>query len=166
MSYKTTTESADITDNSYYKYIGYKQNNYCIQKYFSKENVNMISKKITNLLKGVGQNNRPIIIPDKTIYSVMSEIYNSYRPPTGDIYSRYIVSSGTTSESYVENMVDQVIEVIVTDVRNNIEIEENNKKLTIWTTLYGDFNDNGLRQHSFIKINNKRPTPFQFHMRY
>ena len=45
-------------------------------------------------------------------------------------------------------------------------MEENNKKLSIWTTVYGDFNAHGLRQHPPIKIRKKRPDPFQFHMRY
>jgi hypothetical protein len=96
----------------------------------------------------------------------MNDIYESYRPPTGDIFSRYIVPSGTSSESYVQNMIDQVIEVITSDVRNNLGMEECNKKLSIWTTVYGDFNSSGLRQHAPIKVRNKRPTPMLFQMNY
>ena len=41
-----------------------------------------------------------------------------------------------------------------------------NEKLTIWTTLLGDFNEHGLRQYPPIKLRNKRPDPMLFHMRY
>ena len=74
--------------------------------------------------------------------------------------------SGNSSESYVQNMIDQVIEVITSDVSNNLEMEENNRKLSIWTTVYGDFNQSGLRQHAPIKIRKKRPQPLMFNMNY
>lgn len=155
-----------ICDSNYVKYVGYEQSNTCVKKYFSKSNVNTISRKITELLQGVDPENRPIVVPDTTICSVMSDVYDSYRPPTGDIHSRYIVPSGTSSESYVQNMIDQTIEIITSDVKNNLEMEEHNRKLTIWTTVYGDFNDHGLRQHPPIKLRNKRPAPMQFNMNY
>ena len=96
----------------------------------------------------------------------MNDIYDSFRPATGDIYSRYIVPNGMSTQSYVQSMVNQVIEVIVSNVKNTLEIEANNEKLTVWTTLYGDFNKDGLRQHPPIKTRNKRPTPMQFNMNY
>jgi len=155
-----------ICNDGYIKHVGYSQNNECIKKYFDAITVKTISHKITQLLQGVDPQNRPIIVPTKTIYRVMNDIYDSYRPPVGDIHSRYIVPSGTSSESYVQNMIDQVIEVITSDVSNNLEMEENNRKLSIWTTVYGDFNQNGLRQHAPIKIRKKRPQPLMFNMNY
>lgn len=156
----------NLSDFGYIKHVGYKENNSCIKKYFDDSTVRTISHKVTELLQGVDPQNRPIIVPNNTIYSVMNDIYDSYRPPTGDIFSRYIVPSGTSSESYVQNMIDQVIEVITSDVRNNIGMEEYNKTLSIWTTVYGDFSEHGLRQHPPIKTRNKRPAPFQFMMNY
>ena len=155
-----------IIDDNYIKHVGYKQNNICISEYFSENTVKIISQKVTQLLEGVDPNNRPIIVPDKTIYSVMDSIYTNYRPPTGDIYGRYNVPSGSSSESYVQNMIDQVIEVIVSDVKSNLGMEECNSKLSIWTTVLGDFNKHGLMQHPPIKIRNKRPAPMQFNMNY
>ena len=155
-----------IRDDNYIRNVGYKEDNQCIRKYFSTNTLRIISAKITELLMGVDPENRPIIVPDKTISSVMSEIYNSYRPPTGDIYSRYIIPSGTNSDDYVQNMIDQTIELITSDVRNNLGMEEINKHLTVWTTVYGDFNRHGLRQVPPIKIRNKHPAHFQFHMNY
>ena len=154
-----------ICDDNYIKHVGYFPNN-CIKEYFNAKTVKLISNKITQLTLGVDENNRPIIVPNKTICKIMNDIYNTYKPPTGDIYSRYNVSSGITSENYVQNMIDQVIEIIVSDIKNNLEMEENNRKLSIWTTVYGDFNEHQLRQHPPIKIRNKRPASMQFNMNY
>lgn len=155
-----------ICDDNYIKHVGYSESNECIRKYYDESTVRTISRKVTELLQGVDPQNRPIVVPNKTICSVMNDIYSSYRPPTGDIYSRYIIPSGISSESYVQSMIDQTIEVIVSDVSNNLEMEENNKKLSVWTTVYGDFNEHGLRQHPPIKVRHKRPNPFEFHMHY
>ena len=157
----------EIKDDNYNRYVGWDGGDEYVKKYFSEGTIRIISAKIIELLKGVDPHGRTIIVPDKTILSVMSDIYKSYRPPTGDIHTRYIVSPGSLyRDNYIQNMIDQTIEVITSDVRNNIGIEENNKKLTVWTTVYGDFNLHGLKQTSQIKIRNRHPQLFQFHMRY
>jgi len=154
-------------DENYYRYVGWNGGDDQIKKYFSDGTVRIISAKIIDLLQGVDPQGRTIIVPDKTILSVMNDIYESYRPPVGDIHTRYIVPTGSLyRDNYIQNMIDQTIEVITSDVRNTIGIEENNKKLTVWTTVYGDFNRHGLQQTSQIKIRNKHPAHFQFHMRY
>lgn len=156
-----------ICDNNSLRYVGWEHSsdqNIC--GYFTTSTVNLISKKVTELTMGVDPKNRPIVVPAKTICGVMSDIYDSYRPSTGDIYTRYNVPSGQGPSSHVQNMIDQVIEVITNDIRVNMEMEENNRKLTVWTTVYGDFNQHGLMQHPKIKVRNKRPNPMEFHMRY
>lgn len=165
MEHAINIEDSDIDDN-YIKYIGYSEPNNYIKKYYSKETVKIISNKVTQLTLGVDPQKRPIVVPDTTIHSVMNDIYTSYRPPTGDIYSRYVIPSGTGTDNYIQNMIDQVIEVIVSDIKTNIGMEENNKKLSIWTTVYGDFNENSLRQHPPIKVRNKKPASMQFNMNY
>ena len=165
MEYATKVDGY-ICDDNYVRYVGYKEDNVCIREYFGTKTVRTISNKVTELLQGVDPDNRPIIVPDKTICDMMSSIYNTYSPPTGDIYSRYIIPTGTSSESYVQNMIDQVIEVITSNVKNSLGMEENNRKLSIWTTVYGDFNEHSLRAHAPIKVLNKRPQPFMFNMHY
>jgi hypothetical protein len=166
MEYASKICNAPICDSNFMRHVGWEESNGCIKKYFSKETVDIIARKITELTLGVDPKNRPIVVPSKNICSIMSEVYQSYRPPTGDIYGRYNVPSGTGPESYVQNMIDQTIEIITNDIRNNLGMEENNRKLTIWTTVYGDFNEHGLRAHPPIKVRNKRPNPMEFHMRY
>ena len=166
MEYASKICDGTLCDLNYLRYVGWDESNECVRKYFSKETADIISKKVTELTMGVDPKNRPIMVPLTTICGIMSEVYQSYRPPTGDIYSRYIVPSGTGPQSYVQNMIDQVIEIITSNVRNSLEMEENNRKLTIWTTVYGDFNEHGLRQHAPIKVLNKRPNPMEFNMKY
>lgn len=159
--------SAKIQDDNYYRHVGWNGGDYYCKTYFSEATIRTISSKITDFLQGVDPEGRSIVVPDKTILSVMSDIYKSYKPPVGDIHSRLIVSTGNIyRDNYIQNMIDQTIEVITSYVKNTIGIEENNKKLTIWTTVYGDFNRHGLQQTPQIKIRNKHPTHFQFHMRY
>jgi hypothetical protein len=160
------TKLNEICNLDKMRYVGYSESNECISKFFSQSTVNMISKKCSDLLMGVDPQNRRIIVPDDIICNVMSSVNESYRPAVGDIYSRYIIPSGENGVTMVQNMIDQVIEIITSDIRNSMEMEQNNKKLTAWTALYGDFNKHNLRAHPPIKVLNKRPTPFQFHMRY
>ena len=154
-----------VRDKGFDRYAGYQQG-YEYHQYFDAKTVSIISKKITELLMGVDRYNRPIIVPDRTILDIMDTVKLYFRPQTGDIYSRYNIPDGNNCPSYIQQMVDQTIEIIVSDVRNNLETEENNRKLTVWTTLLGDFNKDGLRGHDVIKILEKRPNPFQFNMNY
>lgn len=155
-------------DSSYMRHVGWEESNTCIKNYYSRDTVKIISRKVTELLHGVDPQNRPIIVPDHIIANVMDTVYNTYRPETSDIYARYNIpsSSQASSESYVQNMIDQTIEIITADVKNNLGMEECNSKLSVWTTVLGDFNSNGLRSHPQIKLRNKRPTPLLFNMNY
>lgn len=137
----------------------------CLHKFYSTENINLISRKITQLLMGINKDNRPIVVPDKTICSVMGEVYENFRPETGDIYGRYnIPNRGATS--YIQRMIDEVINIITNDVKVNLGMDECNQKLTKWTTLLGDFNSEGLRSHSKIKLRERRPAPLLINMNY
>lgn len=131
---------------------------------FSKNNITQMSKKITELLQGVDKYNRPIIVPDSTIISVMSSVYENFRPEVGDIYSRYTIPNDI--EDYYSRIMNETINVIYLDVKGNLGMDDNNSKLTIWTTLLGDFNEHGLQSHSKIKLREKRPAPLQFNMNY
>jgi hypothetical protein len=165
MEYASLYENGDISsnacenicDDNFYRYVGYKENNDCIRKYFSKETVDSISLKVTELTLGVDPQNRPIIVPRNRICDVMSQIYYAYRPPTAAIYSRYVIPTNEPI-NYVQDMIDQTIEIIVSDIRNNLGMEECNSKLSVWTTVLGDFNTHGLIGHDVIKVRNKRPS--------
>ena len=165
MEFATKICNEDICDSNFMRYVGWEENS-CLQEYFNQKTVDLISKKVTELTLGVDPQNRPIVVADATICSIMSSVQEAFRPPTGDIHTRYIIPSGISPQSYVQQMINQSIQIITSDVTNNLEMAENNRKLTAWTTVYGDFNEHGLRQHAPIKVLNKRPDPMQFNMNY
>lgn len=154
----------EICNDQFIKHVGYIDN-ICIQNLYSKGNINKISCKITELLMGVNKDNRPIIVPDKTICSVMSAVYENFTPETGDIYSRYNIPKAQETD-YIQRIIDEVINIITADVKVNIGMEECNKNLSIWTTVLGDFNLHNLRSHSKIKLRERRPQPMAFQMNY
>ena len=154
-----------VLNSNYNKFVGYEQTQ-DLNDFFNQNTVQLISKKVSELLQGVHPENKRIVVPDKNIVAVMNQVYTNFRPPVGDIYSRYHIPSQGKTQDYTAEMIDQVIETITSYVRNTMEMEENNSKLTVWTKVYGDFNAHGLRRYSTMKVRLKRPATFQFHMKY
>jgi hypothetical protein len=155
----------EICDSNYMRYVGWDESNPAVQSLYSKETIKLISKKVTELTRGVDPENRPILVPDNRICEVLDGIYSNYRPNVGDIYTRYILPNNAQQDQ-VASVIDQAIEIIVGNIRNQIGMERNNEKLTAWIQLYGDFNTGGLRQHAPIKIREKRPSTMQFFQNY
>jgi hypothetical protein len=112
--------------------------------FFSKDNINYMSREITKKLNGVHPKNMNIIVPNKTIISVMDSIYNN-------------------TPKDIDKMIMMTISYISDYIRNEYEIEAQNSKLNIWVTNFGE--ETSLRQHSGIKLNEKR-TPLHFNMNY
>lgn len=162
----------EICNDNFVKHVAYSdtqvdENIYgptCEQIMFSHENIDQMSRKITQLLQGVDEKNRKIVVPKKAICSVLSNINGNYRPEIGCIYSRF-TQPGSGIDT-MQHIIDQAINVIVTDVRVNMGMEQANSKLTIWTTVLGDFNEHNLTSHSKIKLREKRPQPMMFNMNY
>lgn len=163
MEYATNLTD-DVPNTQFLKHSGYYENE-GTKILFSPKNIHKISCKITELLMGVDKHNRPIIVPNETIHSVMSNVYSNFRPETSDIFSRYNIPQQGT-QSYVQKIIDQVINIITTDVKTNLGMIEANEKLSVWTTVLGDFNEHGLRSHPTIKLREKRPMPMAFNMNY
>jgi hypothetical protein len=130
---------------------------------FNDENVQHYQSIIRELLKGVSS--RPILVSLDTIKSVLWQCYESRNPLVGDPYSRYIQASNV-NRTDLEDIVNRTINIIVSQIRNEYGMIENNKKLTKWTTVLGDFNAAGLRSHPPLKIRSKKPETMQFHMKY
>jgi hypothetical protein len=151
-------------DYNYIRYVGWNEND-CLKKLYSKESIDFISKKVTELTRGVDKKNRKIIVPNDIICKTIDSVYQVYRRPVGDIYSRYIVPNNEQQNS-IQSIMDQTIEVIVSYIRNEFGMIENNEKLTAWVQVYGDFNISGLRYHPIIKTLDKRPATMQFNMNY
>lgn len=153
-----------LIDQNFTRFVGWREEYPSISKFFSQETVNLISKKVSELTRGVHPKNKIIIVPDDAITGVMSTIFQYYRPQTGDIYSRYIIPNDSRND--INYMIDQVIEVITNHIINEYGMIEANNKLSAWVQVYGNFNTHNLTQTPPIKTRGKRPAVMQFHMNY
>lgn len=156
-----------IINDNFTRYSGYQDTSIVLQKmFFNINTVNTISSKLTQLLMGVDPFNRPIIVPNESIKNIMDSVYTNFRPETGDIFTRYIMPTGLNTDDYVQSMIDQTIEIIYNEVKTNLEMDEHNRSLSVWTTVLGDFNDHGLRSFPPIKVLDKHPAYMQFFENY
>ncbi len=160
--YKPQTNNV-ISDLKLIRNVGYTQP-LAISNWFSDENVDSISKKITELTFGVIEN-RPIIVPKTNITTVMSEVYSNYKYPIGDMYSRYTIPSDLPNSIFTD-LTNQVIEIFVSNIRTQYGMEQANSELSIWTTVLGDFNQHNLRSHPPLKIRNKKVRSMFFFENY
>lgn len=151
-----------FTQNVGFRYTG--ENSACLQNMFSQESIDSISKEITSRLRGLREDGRDIVVTDDVITSVLSNIQDTYRVNTGDIFTRYnMVRTPVSDYSY---MVAQTIDVIVNDISDEYQIIKNNMNLTVWTSVLGTENNHRLRSHDIIKIRKRRPAPMQFNLNY
>lgn len=135
------------------------------QKLFTRTTLRVIQNKVADYLTGVDPNGKRIIPSDRVVVAALFGVFKDHHPQTGDIYGKYSVVDPTQRDDYAY-IIDKTISLLVQGIRDEIGMAEQNQKLTVWTTLYGDFNEHGLRQFPPIKVNNKRPDPMLFHMRY
>jgi len=148
----------------YLRYVGYQENGY--NSLFSQNTINTISRKVTELTMGVDPQNRRIVVPNDSIIGVLNSIWENFVPNVGSIYSRYTIPSGENQSNRIQYVIDQTIEVLVSNIQTNYGMELSNSKLTVWTTVLGDHNEHGLRSHDIIKVSRKHPARMQFNMNY
>jgi len=157
-------------DQNSMRFVGWNKNwrsTGCLNELFSCSTVNTISRKVTELTMGIGEDDRPIVVPTETICSVMSEVFISQRPKVGDIYSRYIIpDSGLRND--VQEIIQKTIEIIYSNIKNSLGMEKCNSKLTIWDSVLGEGNNRGLQAISRgdVKIRHKRPQSMFFFSNY
>jgi hypothetical protein len=157
-----------MIDQNYNRYVGWQEASCSCKELFSPHTIKLISSKITELTEGVDDKNRKIVVPDQTIINVLNFYQDNYRPPTGDIYGRLNVPKKDPTD-YNQDVINETIERIVSDIKVNMGMAQNNAKLTAWTTVYGEFNEHGLRAVAPLTgniRNKKRPAPMQFNMNY
>ena len=136
------------------------------QHLFEPQTIKKISTKITQLLKGVDPAGRNIVYPEHRIKEIMGKVLTYYqRPGIGDIYTKYIIPNETPRNDF-EFIINQSINIIVKALKTEMEMENNNTKLSIWNSVLGDFNEKGLRAHPVLKIKKNRPQPMMFNMNY
>lgn len=150
-------------NDQYVKHVGYVDTNAAISAFFSLDTAKFLQRKIQELLSDYFS--QGVVVALDKIIALMNSVYEAYRPSTGDIYGRYTIPS---AENYncVDEMINQVIQIAVTRIRTDLETEQNNSKLDVWNSVYGSFNEHGLRAHPVIKTRERRPRPMLFNMNY
>lgn len=168
MEHEKKITGEETPDFQNYKYVGWQETietNPAYKSLFSPERLIQIQRKITYLLEGVAD--RPILVPVKTIASVLADSFQDNRPEVGSIYSRYI-QVAQPARNDIRDIVDRAIQIIVSTIKNEYETIHQNNKLSIWSTVYGKFNTEGLQQYpnSMVKLNNRKNTSMMFNMNY
>jgi hypothetical protein len=89
-----------------------------------------------------------------------------------DQYLGSVASSEVQSQLAKQNVgfssnviLNEVVEFMAEYIKTEYQMIANNKGYSAWSALYGA-NDLGMRAHAPIKLQERRPTPFQFHMKY
>lgn len=153
-------------DSNFYRYVGYDESTDCMSDLFSEKNLNSMSNEITKRLKGVDKNGRDIVVPLRTIGGVLSSVYLDGRDKSiGDVFTRYNIINNDV-DRLAQILILQTIQIIVDQIRNEYEMKDNNEKMSVWNSILGDYNENGLRQHSPIKIRQNHPQYMMFNMNY
>jgi hypothetical protein len=154
-----------MNNEMYMTHVGYEDSgNEAICGFFSDDSLSFIQQKVNELLKCDFP--QGVIVTCPRIREVMNSIFKNYVPATGDIFSRYTIPGNFSSFNMVNDLINQTVSVIVNDVKNNIEMENNNSQLNIWNSVLGDQNSLGLRSHAPIKIRKKKPQSLMFNMKY
>ena len=154
----------------YMRYVGWRQTAEIIgstyQYLFKPETIKKVSQRITELLVNVDPLGRNIIYPDYRIAQIMGSVYSGYsRPNIGAIYTKDVIPNSELRDDS-SFIINQTISIIVNAIKNDFGMEAANKKLSIWDSVLGDFNEKGLRGHDIIKIKKNRPQPMMFNMNY
>ena len=152
------------------KYVGWGETEKALgnaYKYiFKNSTIRTVSNKISELLEGVDPQGRKIVYPDERIREVISQVFNnSKRPNIGDIRSKDVIPEELIRDD-IRFIINQSIGIITKTIRTEIGMAENNKSLSIWNTVYGDFNEKGLRAHPPLKILKNTPQLMAFNMNY
>lgn len=155
-------------DYNYLKYVGWPQtaeNVELLQYLFQPSTVKMVSKKISELLEGVHPEGKKIVVSDRVICATITTIYSDKRPDIGNLYALYNIPQEMPRND-CRSIIIRTIELITTSIKNEFGMIEINKNLSIWDSVYGDFNRRGLRAHPPIKTQEKHPQHMMFNMNY
>jgi hypothetical protein len=173
----------DTPDGQSIRHVGWDSTEWGQQynrSYYTPSVIAWISDAVMH--KTMGVDKRPIRVTSQVIENVLDTFLTNHRSFLGDIHTRYNIPGdgnfsgdfGVVKTDFQMNdnvglssnfIINQVVEFMAEYIKSEYEINANNKRFSAWSALYGA-NDIGLRAHSEIKLREKRPTPFQFHMKF
>ena len=140
----------NIFDENYFRHVGWEQYQN-INDLFTQDTIDYISNAISNNLKDLHPEGKKMVVSDRSIAQVISSVYQDRQKKIGDIYTLFNIPE-TENIGILEYIALRTIYIITTELKNEYDIINNNRKLTAWNTVLGDFNENGLMSHSKIKV--------------
>jgi hypothetical protein len=160
--------------------VGYSTSSQLYTAFFSADNIEHLSRRITVALQG------KYVVTDRVIRGVMDNLFENYTPRVADMYSRCFTAgpaaatppplTGATAftgprsggPSALDELNDRVVHTITSAIADEDAIAAVNASYSAAAALYGDFNPYGLQavSNSSIKLNHRRPSHGQFNMRY
>lgn len=152
-------------DTRYFKHVGWSKEATYADPYkllFSAKNFDLIAAEVKERLASTGYS---INVSRDVIGSALSNITIHNSPKTGDIYTRYVVPDSEPRND-VANLTQQAIDLIVNTILDDLETTKLNQRLSIWSTVYGDGNPEGLRGHSIIRYKENDYMKGVFNMNY
>jgi len=149
-------------DQNYY--VGWSQqalSNELIKMLYSQRTVSIIQQKTSQYLLGLG---KTIIPSERVVIDSLNTAFQNYIPNTGDIYGKYLVVDDSTINMY-QVIVDRTISMLVSGIKNELSVQA--QQFSAWdANLLGDFNPQGIRAHSTIKLRENQPMRMMFNMNY
>ena len=151
------------------RFVGWNQstdiNGY--QRYYTDEVFDFITNQVMANTSGVDYRG-PIKVSREIIRSVLDSYLLNFHPRSGDIYNKYTMlmageqfNGDFGGDWIINNTIAHISQTII----NEYKIQKNNMGYSAWNTLSG-VNSSGIQNHPEIKLRRKRPTPFQFHMKF
>lgn len=153
-------------NTQYMKYVGYDDTFMpTVRALFNRSTVLFIQKMVYDLSKAHFP--QGVLVKYDIVANVLSAVFNNFRPPTGDMYSRFTIPfDDMANNDYTSNIISQTIRIILDNVVDTLGMERCNQSLDVWTTLLGDFNKHGLRSHDQIKVLRNKPPSALFFENY
>jgi len=137
------------------------------QVLYAQETVNFISKTVVKHLYPLM--NKAIIIPDEQIREMINSVWQAEKGgDTPNIFTKdtFELGRNTINNNFYNRIVGITIQSIISQIRDQHEMTEVNNSLSIWNSVYGDFNEAGLRAHPKIKLRENHPQYMAFNMNY
>lgn len=108
-----------------------------------------------------------VFVPERIIQDVLSQEYSNLRPPTGDIYSRYVLPTPDPSvNSSYWDLINRTINTVLQTSVDTLQLEKANLGYSVWDQVLGTFNRRGVNPHGVIKVREKRPATGLFNWNY
>jgi hypothetical protein len=161
-----TTFVGDKYDNRYLSLVGWEATaegaGAGYKFFFSEENMRFVQTEVMRLLRPFGLNVR---VTMEVIGGLFSDLIRSQNPVLGDIHTRYTIPQADPRND-AKSLTVQAINRLVNEILGEQQQACCNSKLSVWSTVKGDFSAYGIRSHAPIRVKKNDHLKGVFMMNY